>query len=52
MQVWNIGWQSVHKEGFSTDIDLALKWREHVKPIITQYAPNNICNLNEMALFL
>jgi hypothetical protein len=50
-QAWNIASQSVHKEGFSPDLDLAQKWQEHVKPIVTQNAPKDIFNLNEIAHF-
>jgi hypothetical protein len=32
---WNIIWQAVSGEGVSSDVDLAGKWQEHVKPIST-----------------
>jgi hypothetical protein len=42
----------VSGEGASADLDLAEKWQENVKPIVTQYALKDIFNLDEMALFI
>jgi hypothetical protein len=47
----NITWHSVSGGGASANLDSADKWRENVKPIVTQYAPNDIFNRDEMALF-
>jgi hypothetical protein len=47
----NIMWHSVSGEGASADLDLAEKWQENVKLIVTQYAPKDISNLDETSLF-
>jgi hypothetical protein len=39
-------------EGASADLDSAEKWRQNVKPIVTQYAAKDIFNMDETALFL
>jgi hypothetical protein len=45
------GWQSVNGAGVSADADSAQKWQEQVTPIITQIAPKDILNLDEVAQF-
>jgi hypothetical protein len=35
----------------SADTNLADLWREHVKPIVTQYSPKDILDLDKMVLF-
>ena len=50
LQCYNITCHSLSGEGASADLDSTEKWRENVKPIITQYALD-IFNLDEMALF-
>jgi hypothetical protein len=42
----------VGRERISAGVYLAEKWQELLKPIITQYAPKDIFNVDEMALFL
>jgi hypothetical protein len=50
-QRWNITWQAMSGEGFSVDTEASNKWHKNVTPIIKQYAPKNIFNMDETALF-
>jgi hypothetical protein len=48
----NITWQAMSGEGSSVDTKVSDKWHENVTPIIKQYAPENIFNMDETALYL
>jgi hypothetical protein len=37
-------------EGSSVDTEASNKWRKNVTPIIKQYAPKNIFNMDETAV--
>jgi hypothetical protein len=47
----NITWQAISGESSAADVEASDKWRESVAPIIEQYVPQDIFNMDEMALF-
>jgi Holliday junction resolvase RusA-like endonuclease len=46
----NITWKAISGESSAVDVEASDKWRKNVAPIIKQYAPQDIFNMDKTAV--